>query len=360
VTHERAGACGRPRRLLLVSDAWRPQVNGVVRTIEGLMAEAPALGIEMHLLTPDQFFSAPAPTYPEIRLALATPGRLARMIERISPDAIHIATEGPLGLLTRRYCVRRGLAFTTCYHTRFPEYIAARAPVPLSWTYAALRRFHAPATATLVATRLLADELGARGFDRLQVWTRGVDVDLFRSGASTWPWPRPVALFVGRVAVEKNIEAFLSLDMPGTKVVVGEGPERARLMERYPAAVFAGLLAGRALADAYASADVFVFPSRTDTFGLVMLEAMAAGTPVAALPVTGPQEVVGQSGCGALSEDLRAAVMAALAIPRARCRDYAAQFSMRNTASNFFSHLSTVDGKAFVTPARAGASASRL
>jgi glycosyltransferase involved in cell wall biosynthesis len=338
--------------LLIVSDAWRPQVNGVVRTIEGLLAEAPALGVQISLLTPDMFWSVPAPTYPEIRLTITTPARLGAWIESIAPDAIHIATEGPLGLLARHCCLRRGLAFTTCYHTRFPEYLAARAPVPLSWTYAALRRFHARAAATLVATNALADELGARGFSDLRVWKRGVDVDLFRSGSPVLSkLPRPIALFVGRVAVEKNIEAFLSLDMPGSKVVVGEGPERPRLMERYPHVVFLGVRTGQELADLYASADVFVFPSRTDTFGLVMLEAMAAGTPVAALPVVGPRDVIGRSGCGTLSEDLQAAVAAALVIPRERCRAYAAQFSMRMSALDFLGHLSTIDGKAFIPPA---------
>jgi glycosyltransferase involved in cell wall biosynthesis len=347
------GSSAHPiHRVLIVSDAWHPQVNGVVRTIEWLLAEAPALGVEISLLSPDLFRSFPAPTYPEIRLTITTPARLAEAIDSIAPAAIHIATEGPLGFLARHYCLRRGLAFTTCYHTRFPEYLAARAPVPLSWTYAALRRFHAPAGATLVATKALSDELSARGFSNLRVWKRGIDVDLFRSGSPAWSGlPRPIALFVGRVAVEKNIEAFLSLDMPGTKIVVGEGPERLRLMQRYPHVAFPGLRTGQELADLYACADVFVFPSRTDTFGLVMLEAMAAGTPVAALPVAGPQDVIGQSGCGIMSEDLRAAVTAALTIPREKCRAYAAQFSMRVSAANFLSHLSKIDGKALMSPA---------
>ncbi|MDB5650948.1 MAG: alpha-mannosyltransferase [Hyphomicrobiales bacterium] len=328
------------RRVLIVSDAWRPQINGVVRTLEWLRRDAPLLGIHVDLLTPDLFRSAPMPTYPEIRLTLALPSEVAKRIDALAPDAIHIATEGPLGLLARHYCTSRGRAFTTCYHTRFPEYLAARLPLPLSWSYAALRRFHSAAAATLVATPALRDELQARGFTRLKVWRRGVDVALFSAGKPALAdLPRPIFLSVGRIAVEKNVEAFLALDLPGTKVVIGDGPARADLARRYPEVHFLGVRTGAELADLYASADVFVFPSRTDTFGLVMLEALAAGTPVAALPVTGPQEVLGASGCGVLSEDLRAAAMAALSISRSACRAYASHYGMRESAHSFFGHL---------------------
>lgn len=336
-----AGA--RPVRLLVVSDAWRPQVNGVVRTLEWLQREAPSFGVEIAMLTPDLFRSVPLPTYREIRLSLALPATIARRIDELAPDAIHIATEGPLGLLARRYCLARRRRFTTCYHTRFPEYVAARLPVPLAWSYAALRRFHNGADATLVSTQTLRDELAAHGFGKLRIWRRGIDADLFASGVRRdLGAGRQVALYVGRVAIEKNIEAFLTLDFPGEKIVVGEGPARAALIARFPNVRFLGLRSGRELADLYASADVFVFPSRTDTFGLVMLEALAAGTPVAAFPVTGPREVLGASGCGVMSEDLGAAARAALRIPREACRAYAAQFGMRESAADFFDHVAAV------------------
>jgi glycosyltransferase involved in cell wall biosynthesis len=240
----------------------------------------------------------------------------------------------------------RQRSFTTCYHTRFPEYVAARLPVPLSWSYAALRRFHAPASATLVATDALKDELSARGFGNLKIWKRGVDLALFQSGrACLQHLPRPILLSVGRVAVEKNLEAFLTLKTPGSKVVVGDGPARDDLARRFPDVHFLGHRQGRELADLYASADVFVFPSRTDTFGLVMLEALAAGTPVAALPVQGPREVLGSSGCGIMDENLGAAVEAALEISRQSCRTYASGFGMRESAESFFGHLcSAADG----------------
>ncbi len=330
----------RKRRVLIVSDAWHPQVNGVVRTLEWLAREAPAFGIEVAMLTPDMFWSVPMPTYPEIRLSLAMPGTIARRIEDLAPDAIHIATEGPLGFLARRYCLRNRRAFTTCYHTRFPEYLAARIPLPMSWTYAALRWFHNGADATLVATRTLQTEMRAQGFRKLKVWKRGVDLPLFQSGQRVEAsLPRPIALYVGRIAVEKNIEAFLTIDMPGTKMVVGDGPARNDLETRFPTVRFMGLRSGPELADLYASADVFVFPSRTDTFGLVMLEALAAGTPVAALPVTGPNEVLGSSGCGVMDEDLDKATRAALEIPRERCRNFASRFGMRESAASFFAHV---------------------
>lgn len=332
---------GGPFRVLIATDAWRPQVNGVVRTLEGLVAEAPKLGAEITILGPDRFASAPMPGYPDIRLAAPSPRAIAAAIESARPDAIHIATEGPVGFMTRRHCIRRGLPFTTCYHTRFPEYLAARAPVPLAWSYAAMRRFHAPAVATMAATPALARELGSHGFGRLVLWTRGVDVPTFSAGRpGMLPFPGPIFLCVARLAVEKNIDAFLALYLPGSKVVVGDGPARADLEARYPDARFLGMLSGRELADTYASADVFVFPSRTDTFGLVMLEALAAGTPVAAFPVTGPRDVLGSSGCGALDEDLRRAALAALSIPRDRCRAYAQRATMAESCRSFLDNVS--------------------
>ena len=330
-------------RVLIVSDAWKPQVNGVVRTLEWLVAEAPAFGVEVVMLTPERFRSIPMPTYPEIRLSLTGLSTIAAMIDEINPDAIHIATEGPLGFLARRYCVVRKRPFTTCYHTRFPEYIAARVPVPTSFTYALLRRFHNAATATLVATGGLRDELASHGFNKLKTWRRGIDLNLFGKGQRRDLGLRgPVFLYVGRVAIEKNIEAFLTLDLPGTKVIVGDGPARENLTQRFPKARFLGLKSGQELADLYASADVFVFPSRTDTFGLVMLEALAAGTPVAAYPVTGPLEVLAGSRCGAMNEDLRIAALSALEIPRDACKAFARGHSMRDSAAHFFSHVAAV------------------
>jgi glycosyltransferase involved in cell wall biosynthesis len=326
----------RPPRLLIATDAWRPQVNGVVRTLEGLIVEAPDLGVDLKLMTPERFHSVPLPTYPEIRLALTTTGEIGRAIERIAPDAIHIATEGPIGYATRRWCLRTGTPFTTCYHTRFPEYLAARLPVPLAAGYAAMRHFHSAAAATMVATPSLERELRARGFSRLRVWRRGVDVSIFASGMPSVSFPRPIFLTVGRVAIEKNLEAFLQLDLPGTKVVVGDGPAKKDLERKFPAARFVGSAHGRELADYYGSADVFVFPSRTDTFGLVMLEALAAGVPVAAFPVDGAKEILGESGCGAVSEDLRSAALEALTISRSACRAFGARHTIRESARSFF------------------------
>jgi glycosyltransferase involved in cell wall biosynthesis len=295
------------------------------------------------MLTPDRFRSIPMPTYPEIRLSLTGASTIASMIDEIDPDAIHIATEGPLGFLARRHCLVRKRPFTTCYHTRFPEYIAARFPVPPALTYALLRRFHNAGATTLVATGGLRDELATHGFEKLKTWRRGIDLNLFGNGKHVDLGVQgPVSLYVGRVAVEKNIEAFLSLDLPGTKIVVGEGPAREELQKKFPKVRFLGLKSGQELANLYASADVFVFPSRTDTFGLVMLEALAAGTPVAAFPVTGPIEVLAGSRCGVMNEDLRTAALTALEIPRDACKAFAARHGMRESAAHFFSHVAAV------------------
>jgi glycosyltransferase involved in cell wall biosynthesis len=271
-------------KILVATDAWHPQVNGVVRTLGHVAREAHAFGAELEFLSPDAFFTLPMPSYPEIRLALPGPGDVERRLEQVRPDAIHIATEGPLGHAMRRLCIKRGLPFTTSFHTRFPDYLAGRLPVPERWTsdltWAWLRRFHGPGAAVLAATPTLQSELIERGFHDVKLWSRGVDAELFHPREHVaLDLPRPIFLTVGRVAVEKNLEEFLKLDLPGTQLVVGDGPARAQLSRQYPKAVFVGAKQGAALADIYAAADVFVFPSRTDTFGLVLLEALASGAP---------------------------------------------------------------------------------
>ena len=327
-------------RLLIATDAWRPQVNGVVRSIERLVEELPRLGAEVTVLSPGWFRSVPLPTYKEIRLAIARPSTFARHIEEIKPDAIHIATEGPVGFGVRRWCLRNHRRFTTSYHTRFPEYIAKRLPVPLQLTYSMLRRFHNAGNGCMVATPTLHADLAQRGFDNLMDWTRGVDGKLFRPReGERLPFAGPNFLYVGRIAVEKNLEAFLKLDLPGSKVVVGDGPDLGRLKAAYPQVHFLGVMTGEALARAYAGADVFVFPSRTDTFGMVLLEALAAGLPVAAYPVPGPLDVIGSAPVGVLDEDLRKAALAALEIPRERCRAFALEHSWEASARQFVDNV---------------------
>ena len=309
-------------KILIVTDAWRPQVNGVVRTLEVLGRDLTALGHSVRYATPEGRFTLPMPTYPEIRLAVFPRALLERQIREFAPDAVHIATEGTLGLCARAICIKYGIAFSTSFHTRFPEYVRARFPfVPEELVYRWLRWFHGPATAMMVATESLRREMAAHGFHHLRIWSRGVDVDHFHpvSGAAL-PYDAPIWLYVGRVAVEKNIEAFLALDLPGTKVVVGDGPARAALAEKYPQVRFLGALSGEALVQTYSASSVFVFPSRTDTFGLVLLEALACGLPVAAYPVQGPLDVVGPDAQGsavaALDEDLGTACHKALEIAR--------------------------------------------
>ena len=324
-------------KLLIVTDAWHPQTNGVVRCLESLGRELVGMGYAVSYLTPAGFWSFPMPTYPEIRLALVTPLSIGEVIASEAPDHIHIATEGPLGLFARQVCLEDGLAFTTSYHTRFPEYVAARMPIPTEWTYGFLRWFHAPAAATLVPTASMEAELAARGFTHLRPWTRGVDHARFHPGPKSHftYLPGPHLLYVGRVSVEKNVEAFLALDLPGTKIVVGDGPARASLAARYPEAVFLGLRTGDELAALYRSADVFVFPSRTDTFGNVMVEALASGLPVAAYPVTGPRDVLTDRESGALDDDLALAVTRALTLDRAAARAHALRFTWRACAELF-------------------------
>jgi glycosyltransferase involved in cell wall biosynthesis len=328
-------------RILLATDAWHPQVNGVVRTLTELRKHAKSSGADLSVLAPDQFLTIPLPTYPGIRLAWPRRRTVARCIATAAPDAIHIATEGPIGYATWSYCRRNGLRFTTSFHTRFPDYLAARLPVPPRWTWAWLRRFHNAGAGTMVATNGLRTELAGRGFRNLMLWPRGVDADLFcpRPGAELGV-TRPVFLTVGRLAIEKNLDAFLRLTLPGTKVVVGDGPARVALERQYPDAVFLGARHGTALAETYAAADVFVFPSRTDTFGLVMLEALACGVPVAAFPVSGPSDVIQNAAIGVLDEDLEVACLKALQLSRTACRAFALARSWAESARCFFANIS--------------------
>lgn len=329
-------------RILIATDAWTPQVNGVVRTLNMVAEAARAQGHDVRFLTPERFRTFAMPTYPDLRLAVPTPGMIARDIAAADPQAIHIATEGPIGHLVRRHCLARGLPFTTSFHTRFPEYVTARVPVPESWIWAWLRRFHRPSSAVMAATPALARELTERGFCNVVLWPRGVDSDLFHpQPEADLGLKRPVFLSVGRVAVEKNLEAFLSLSLPGTKVVVGDGPARAGLQRQYPHAVFLGAQFGEELARTYAAADVFVFPSRTDTYGLVLLEALASGVPVAAFPVSGPKDVIGDAPVGALDEDLRKAAVAALSLSRPACREFALVRSWQASAQAFIDNIET-------------------
>jgi len=330
-------------KVLVATDAWHPQVNGVVRTLGSLARASSKLGVTLEFLSPEGFPSFQLPTYPGLRLAIPSRRGIAQRIEAASPDAIHIATEGPIGFAARSYCRRNGRPFTTSYTTRFPEYISARSPIPEAWIYAVLRWFHAGATVTMVATPSLMNELGERGFSHLGMWTRGVDVDLFRPDrAIDLDFPRPIFMTVGRVAVEKNLEAFLALELPGTKVVIGSGPEEAKLKRDFPDAKFLGPLENGTLAAHLAAADVFVFPSRTDTFGIVQLEALASGVPIAAFPVTGPKDVVGDRPIGVLHEDLGRACMEALKLSRDACRQFALAYSWENSARQFLGHVRKV------------------
>lgn len=331
-------------RILLATDAWEPQVNGVVRTLNRTVAEMRAMGHEVEVISPDQFKTLPMPTYPEIRLALGAYEPMQERFKEFEPEAIHIATEGPVGLAARRLCLDWKLPFTTSYHTRFPEYLAARLPVPVAAGYAYMRWFHAASGRVMVATPTMRDELERAGFHNLSPWSRGVDTEQFKPRADGDPdlFPglkRPIYLNVGRVAPEKNIEAFLALDLPGSKVVVGDGPSREALSAQYPDVVFLGAKFGEELAALFAAADVFVFPSLTDTFGLVILEAMAAGVPVAAYPAAGPIDIIPGSNAGVVDQDLKAACLACLPLDRAAVRAYAEKFSWRASAEQFVQNL---------------------
>ncbi len=328
-------------RILIVSDAWHPQVNGVVRTLTKTVEVLVRQGHAVEVVGPGEFRRVPCPTYPEIELAILPYRALVRRIEAFAPDAVHIATEGPLGLAARRYCIRNGFAFTTAYHTKFPEYVEERARLPLSWSYAFMRWFHGASSAVMVATSSLAESLEARGFRNLRTWSRGVDTARFRPrDKNLLDLPRPIHLYAGRVVVDKNIEAFLKLDLPGTKLVVGIGPQLEDYRARYPEAVFAGYLENGALAGYFAAADVFVFPSLTDTFGLVLLEALASGVPVAAYPVTGPLDVIGpHPEVGCLHDDLGLAIQGALGKSPAACRELALRYSWEACSAQFLQNL---------------------
>lgn len=331
-------------KILVATDAWHPQVNGVVRTLSHVAREARALKADLEFLSPEGFWTLPMPGYPEIRLALTGPGDIERRLDRTRADSVHIATEGPIGHAVRRVCIKRAMPFTTSFHTRFPDYLASRLPVPERWTsdiaWSWLRRFHSASAAVLAATPTLMAELGTRGFEQVKLWPRGVDARLFhpRKGA-TLNLPRPIFLTVGRLAVEKNLEAFLKLDLPGSKVVVGDGPAREQLAKAFPDAVFLGSHQGEALAAIYAAADVFVFPSRTDTFGLVLLEALASGVPVACFPAAAPRDVIGEAPVGVLDEDLRLAALGALECSRETCHDFALRLTWAASAQAFLKHV---------------------
>ena len=338
----------KPMRIMVATDAWEPQVNGVVRTLTRVVGELEAMGHVVEVIHPGQFKTFPLPTYAEIKVAIGVYEPVQERFKAFEPEAIHIATEGPIGLAARRICVEWKLPFTTSYHTRFPEYVSARLPLPLAAGYAYMKWFHKPSGRLMVATPTMREELSRHGFRNISAWSRGVDTEVFRPRRKDEPdifahLARPIFLYVGRVAVEKNIEAFLAVDLPGTKVVVGPGPQLDELRVRYPKVQFTGSKSGSDLAAHYACADVFVFPSLTDTFGLVILEAMAAGTPVAAYPAPGPIDLIPGSGAGVLAltatEGLREACLQALDLDRNRVRAFAETFSWRACAEDFVKNL---------------------
>ncbi|NTJ43023.1 glycosyltransferase family 1 protein [Agrobacterium larrymoorei] len=332
-------------RITIVTDAWHPQVNGVVRSIENTNAELERMGVEVCMVTPQSFHSVPCPTYPEIRLSVAGYRRVSKEIEKSQPSYVHIATEGPLGFMARRWCIKHGMRFSTSYHTRFPEYVAARFPIPESWLYAFVRWFHNGGSACMVATPSLESELQSKGVRNLRRWSRGIDSSLFRPGEKLpqpFDLPRPIFMTVGRVSVEKNLPEFLDLDLPGSKVVVGDGPARAELQEKYPHVLFTGVKTGEELANAYAQADVFVFPSKTDTFGNTILEALASGVPVAAFPVTGPVDILGgHPDAGALSHDLRTACLGALDCSPEAALSLSRQYTWEKASRQFLENVTS-------------------
>lgn len=344
-------------KILIVTDAWEPQVNGVVRTLKSTRAHMEQMGHVVEFLTPLEFRTIPCPTYPDIRLSLLPGAHVRKRIREFDPDALHIATEGPLGLAARRFALQEQRPFTTAYHTRFPEYVHARLRIPLRWTYAFLRWFHRPSKAVMAPTAVVKRDLQSYGFDNVKLWSRGVDHTIFRPQQSnrlhTTP---PIFLYVGRVAVEKNIEAFLELDLPGSKWVAGVGPALDSLLARFPEVNYLGVLDQTELAEVYAAADVFVFPSKTDTFGLVLLEAMACGLPVAAYPVTGPIDVIDDPRAGALHDDLRTACLQAVKLRREDVAQYAKKFSWAAATEQFVSHLHPRS----THPERAGSTASAM
>ncbi|ODP38638.1 glycosyltransferase family 4 protein [Sphingomonas turrisvirgatae] len=335
-------------RIAIVTDAWEPQVNGVVRTLQAVSGVLRAQGHRLLIISPDRFRSVPCPTYPEIRLAMVRSRTIGDLLDDFAPDAVHLATEGPVCVAARRWCLKHDFPFTTAYHTQFPDYVQARAGVPAEWVWHYIRWFHAPAQAILASTDSIRQALRAHGLTQVRHWGRGVDLAAFRPGVPHHPalcdLPRPLQLYVGRVAIEKNIEAFLDSRVRGTQVIVGEGPARAALEARYPQAIFTGALFGEALASAYAAADVLVFPSRTDTFGLVMIEALACGTPVAAFPVTGPIDIL-TPATGAMADDLDSAIRMALDCDRAACAAHGRSFTWEASAAQFLRALAPIAGR---------------
>ncbi|MGN6376777.1 MAG: glycosyltransferase family 4 protein [Sphingomonas sp.] len=333
-------------RIAIVTDAWAPQVNGVVRTLESVKAELEHQGHQVFVIAPDRFTSMPCPTYPEIRLALVGAGGVGRLLADFRPDAVHLATEGPVCLAARRWCLARRFPFTTAYHTQFPDYVAARTGVNPEWVWRYIRWFHLPAQSVLASTPSIRATLVEHGIEQVRHWGRGVNLAHFGPGvkphAALGHLPRPIQLYVGRVAVEKNVEAFLDAGHPGSKLVVGDGPARAALERRYPRAIFMGARFGAELASIYAAADVFVFPSRTDTFGLVMIEALACGTPVAAFPVTGPVDVL-TPRTGAMDENLDTAIASALTRDRAACAAHGQGFTWAASAAQFLAALAPIE-----------------
>jgi len=330
-------------RFVLITDAWEPQVNGVVRTWQHVTREMRKLGHQTHIIQPGMFKTLGAPRYPEIRLAILPGKRVRRMLDELSADAVHIATEGPLGMAARKWCVKNSVAFTTSYHTQFPHYLQQYFGIPKSLSYRFIRWFHGKANHTLVPTKQVGEELSREGLNNTVVWSRGVDTDLFNPNheapAALIDLPRPIFVYAGRIAIEKNIEAFLQLDLPGTKLVIGDGPPRESLQKQYPDAKFVGYKFGEELAAHYAAGDVFVFPSRTDTFGVVMLEANACGLPIAAYPVTGPIDVVQQGQTGYVYTDLRQAALDALQIDKEPCIAFARRNSWARCAQTVIDHL---------------------
>jgi len=340
-------------RIALATDAWYPQVNGVVRTIATTVAELDRRGYEVELITPEHFLTVPMPGYASIRLAVAPRFGVRRMLDACAPDVVHIATEGPIGWSARKWCLKHRVPFTTSFHTRFPDYASVRTGISADRFWPIMKRFHAPSRAVLAATDSLAVELAERGFVNIQRWTRGIDRSVFHPGGALHPamkdLPRPVLLSVGRVAPEKNLEAFLDAKVPGTKVVVGDGPDLDKLRAHHPEARFLGKLEGDELASAYRSADCFVFPSMTDTFGLVVIEALACGVPVAAYPVPGPVDILGRDGrgsddrvpepAGALGEDLEDAIARALLVDRDAAARLGERFSWEHATDLFVAAL---------------------
>ena len=338
-------------KIALITDAWRPQINGVVTTLQKTSEHLRSFGHTVETFTPDQFNNWPCPSYAEIRLALGCGPKLRKRLRLLQPDAVHIATEGPLGLAGRRYCLDHGIPFTTSFHTRFAEYVNLRFRIPLSWGYAFLRWFHSKSERIMAATPALIDELRQRGFNNPVLWSRGVEVDLFRPRSKGFlDGQRPIFLYAGRVAIEKNLEAFLGLDLPGTKYIVGDGPQRQELEHKYPAARFVGYKLGEEMAQHMADADVFVFPSLTDTFGLVLLEALSCGVPVAAFPVRGPIDVILDERVGRLSDNLQQAALAALALNAEDCRAYALNYAWENCVRQFEGHLAPISRPAEPRP----------